>query len=174
MIKPIEAQSLYLRPFTIDDVEIIFSLSQEVGMRKWIPDQVYKDKVETKAVLSYLISQYQDVPKPDKAPLVLAVVLKKTNDVIGHVGLSPFENHTEVGYAIAENLCGRGYASIAVGAMCKWALSELDIRKIYGIVATENMASVRVLKKSGFLLEEEKEQPYHGKVCLCRRYYLTV
>lgn len=172
MLKKIETDNLILRPFTLDDVNIIFSLSQESGIQKWIPDQVYQDKKQTTDVLNFLISQYQDVPRPNKVPIVFAVVLKDKNEVIGHVGLSPYKNSAEIGYAIAEKHCGNGYASQAVTAYSRWALDELKIKIIYGIVASENVGSGRVLEKAGYAFEEEKEQMYLGKLRLCRRYYI--
>ncbi|HLE11852.1 MAG TPA: GNAT family N-acetyltransferase [Bacteriovoracaceae bacterium] len=172
MLHNIETNSLILRPFTLDDVDIIFSLSQEAGMRKWIPDQVYKNTEQTTDVLNYLISHYQDVPNPNIAPIVFAIISKERNEVIGHIGLSPIENSVEIGYAIAEKQCGKGYASQAVTAFSKWAIKELKIKKIMGIVASENVGSGRVLEKSGYFFERENEQMYLGEMRLCRRYFI--
>ena len=43
----IETENLTIRPFIIDDVAKVFKLSQEEGMKQWVPDQVYKDEAET-------------------------------------------------------------------------------------------------------------------------------
>ncbi|OFZ49611.1 MAG: hypothetical protein A2381_04065 [Bdellovibrionales bacterium RIFOXYB1_FULL_37_110] len=173
MLLNLETPQLLLRPFTLNDTSIIFSLSQETGMKQWIPDQVYQDLQQTTDILKYLISQYHKRPNPAVAPIVFAIVLKKSNLVIGHVGLSPYKDSIEIGYAIGEKHCGKGYASQAVLAYSNWALDELEISKIWGIVVSQNQASRRVLEKVGFIFLNEKKQMYHGKFQPCCTYYLT-
>ncbi len=57
---------------------------------------------------------------------------------------------TEIGYGIAENFCGCGYATEAVTAVTLWALSQKGINRVTAEVDKENVASVKVLEKSGF------------------------
>ena len=172
MILKIKTKDLIVRPFTLSDVKRACLLSREEGQAEWMPDQVYKDEKEGTLALEFLISKYKNNPKPDKEPFVLAVDLNKTGELIGHVGLSPYQNAVEIGYAVAESQFGKGFATQAVTAVSKWALSNLDIKFIYGIVACENKGSSRVLEKSGYQLEEESNRKYHGKMRLCRKYLL--
>ncbi|MBT4762897.1 MAG: GNAT family N-acetyltransferase [Bdellovibrionaceae bacterium] len=169
----IETNNLIVRPFIMSDLTKVFQLSQELSLAKWMPDQVYKDEEETAGVLDFLITQYQGSLKPDEKPLVLAIVLKNTNELIGHVGLSPYKNNIEVGYAISDEYCGKGYATEAVTSLVNWALSNLETHKILGVVASENIGSRRVLEKSGFLFNNESKQIYHGQMRLCRKYSLS-
>lgn len=171
MLQGIETERLVIRPFSLDDVKTIFILSQEEGMRTWIPDQVYKDEMQTTDVLNFLMTQYEK-ENPKEAPVVFAIALKDSKEVIGHVGLSAFEENVEIGYAIGEKHGGKGYATEAVKAYTEWALKTLPVKKIYGIVANENHGSGRVLEKAGYILEEEKEQMYLGKPRMCRRFYM--
>lgn len=172
MFHQLMTQNLILRPFTINDVRRIYQLSQEDGLKQWIPDQVYKDENEAKDVIEYLMSQYQS-PDPHKSPLVVAVVQKSTDEVIGHVGLSPKDDLVEIGYAIEEGYFGRGYATEAVKVMSDWAKKTLGLKTILGIVASENGASGKVLEKAGFKLFDEKEMFYLGKKRRCREYRLS-
>lgn len=158
----INTSSLLLRPFSISDANIMFSLSQELGMKKWIPDQVYKDENEARNVLEYLIAQYKNTITPSDKPFVLGIVLKETNLLIGHVGLSPAKGGIEIGYAIADNQKRKGYATEAVSSMSDWAIKNLNISKIFGYVASDNTISCRVLEKSNYLLIEERFMSYHN------------
>lgn len=54
----------------------------------------------------------------------------------------------EIGYAVAEPLWNRGYASEAVAAMCDWLLGRSDIRCV--VASPASPASRRVLVKAGF------------------------
>ena len=166
----LKTKNLEIRPFELIDTKRIFELSQEESLRTWIPDQVYENEQEAKEVLNFLISQYTPPHNTNEKPLVLAVALKNSNEVIGHVGLSPFKKGTEIGYAIGEKYTGNGYATEAVQAVCDWALSELNLNKVWGIVASENIGSYKVLEKAKFEKIEELEMNYLGRVRMCKQY----
>ncbi len=166
----IETANLILRQFCMEDVSVVYSLSQEEDMRRWIPDQVYEDEKEAADVLQYLMAQYMDLPTPNKTPYVLGVVLKETDELIGHVGLSPIDKDVEIGYAIAENQQGKGYATEAVVAITKWAINVLGLSEVLGIVDSKNQASCKVLEKSGFDFVEKNSREAFGRNCLCRVY----
>ena len=57
---------------------------------------------------------------------------------------------TEIGYGIAENFQNCGYAVEAVRAAVDWALKQDIINCVTAEVDKENIASIRVLEKSGF------------------------
>ena len=57
---------------------------------------------------------------------------------------------TEIGYGIAENYQGCGYATEAVKAAVTWALGQNVINCVTAEVDKDNVASLRVLEKTGF------------------------
>jgi len=166
----IETKNLILRPFTLDDTGKVYLMSLEDGMKKWIPDQVYADENESREVLEFLISCYNK-PDPKTKPFVLGIELKGTGELIGHAGLSSLNNgEVEIGYAIEEKHQGKGYATEAIKAMCKYALEKFDLDRIIGIVASENKGSVKALEKAEFSFIEEKERNAFGRLALCKTY----
>ncbi len=50
---PIETPSLTLRPFVSEDARKVFQMSQEEGLRVWLPSQVYQDEVHAASVLAF-------------------------------------------------------------------------------------------------------------------------
>ncbi|MDP6852714.1 MAG: GNAT family N-acetyltransferase [Candidatus Marinimicrobia bacterium] len=158
----IETDALLLRFFNSNDIKNIFKLSQEEDLKKWIPDQVYKDEKEAKNVLKYLISAYNQPISPADKPFVLGIEYKKTNEIIGHVGLSPIDNGIEIGYAIGDKYKRQGFATEAVSAISSWAIKSINISEIFGIVASENIASSRVLEKSNYIFIKEKKMMHHN------------
>jgi [ribosomal protein S5]-alanine N-acetyltransferase len=144
----ISTARLLLRPFTLADVPKLFLLSQEDALRRWIPDQVYRDEHEAEEVLRALIAHTDRGPDPASRPYVLAI--EHDGELIGHVGLSPARSSVELGYAIEQRLHGRGLATEAVTTASSWALSELRLPEVLGIVDATNASSCRVLEKSGF------------------------
>ena len=57
----------------------------------------------------------------------------------------------EIGYGIVENHRGYGYATEAVSAAASWALEQKSINRVTAEVDKDNIASIRVLEKSGFV-----------------------
>ncbi len=72
---------------------------------------------------------------------------------------------TEIGYGIAEVYCGCGYATEAVSAVSAWALRKDAVKAVTAEVDRDNIASVRVLEKSGFILtgRSGKEGPIYSR-----------
>jgi RimJ/RimL family protein N-acetyltransferase len=138
---------LQLRPFTLADVPALYAMSKEPLLGRFIPDQVYRDLAHAEQVARALIEMaaHRD---PRTQPFVLGV--EHAGALVGHVGLSKARGSVEIGYAIAEALHGRGLATEAVSAMSSWALAELGLPEVLGIVAAANAPSCRVLEKAGF------------------------
>ncbi|MDO5446140.1 MAG: GNAT family N-acetyltransferase, partial [Eubacteriales bacterium] len=55
------------------------------------------------------------------------------------------------GYGIEENYQGCGYATEAVSALVDWALKQPGVMSVMAETEASNIASQRVLKKSGFI-----------------------
>jgi ribosomal-protein-alanine N-acetyltransferase len=158
----IETPSLLLRRFVPADTKKVFRMSQEESMKAWIPSQVYRDEAHAGSVVMFLISQYASGGDPRTVPIVLGVQLKATAELVGHIGLSPFNEAVEVGYAIEGVHQRKGFATEAVRAACAWATSEFPINTILGISAAQNVASQGVLLRAGFRREKEQIMPFQG------------
>ncbi len=65
-------------------------------------------------------------------------------------GLQP-DGSVEIGYGIAEESRGCGYATEAVDAAADWALKQPGVCRVYAETEPENRASQRVLEKCGFV-----------------------
>jgi ribosomal-protein-alanine N-acetyltransferase len=167
---PDATADLRLRPFVLEDAPRLLVMSHERGLREWLPDQVYADLAEAERVARYLIEQGERPDVPRGAPLVLGVVRRDSDELIGHVGLSAAYGGVEIGYAIAEAHQGRGFATQAVRAMTEWGLARFGLDAIDGIVAAENVASCHVLEKAGFVRVGEASRPMHGITRLVRTY----
>lgn len=166
----ITAPSVTLRCFVEDDAGKAFRMSREEGLRTWLPDQVCDSEAGALEVLRYLIEKCRDPGEPSLAPYVLGVRLHGSPELIGHVGLSPLGEQVEIGYAIEDRHQGKGYASEAVRAMAEWALVRFELPRVLGVVASDNMASCRVLERAGFKLVDESLRTLHGRSGLVRRY----
>lgn len=145
----VATERLLLRPFSPDDAPKLLVMSGEAGLRRWIPDQVYRDLQHAEQVVRALIGFTDQRPDPRVRPYVLGVEHEAV--LVGHVGLSPARGSVEIGYAVEQRLHGQGIATEAVTAISRWALAELSLPEVLGIVDADNAASCRVLEKAGFV-----------------------
>lgn len=80
------------------------------------------------------------------------MILETTKQAVGSVGFigPPDEDQeVEVGYGTYEQHQNKGYMSEALEAMLKWALKQPGVQRVVAETTSENIASQRVLKKSG-------------------------
>ena len=61
----------------------------------------------------------------------------------------------EIGYGIESDYQNCGYATEAVSALCNWALTQAKVTCIKAEVEKNNIASMKVLGKVGFLKTDE-------------------
>ena len=87
----------------------------------------------------------------------LNFAIANRDELIGGIGLmfqpDVYRFSAEIGYWIAEPFWGKGIASIALVALNKYAFEHFDLNRIFAGVFQGNRASMRVLEKSGFVLE---------------------
>ena len=72
---------------------------------------------------------------------------------IGVKGTDWLRRSTEIGYAMAPEARGRGYASEATRAAACWLLVDQGLNRVELFAATGNLASQRVAEKAGFVRE---------------------
>jgi [ribosomal protein S5]-alanine N-acetyltransferase len=76
---------------------------------------------------------------------------------IGGIGIEFFDDvhrlTAEIGYWLGEPFWGRGFATLALAAVTRYAFATFDLRRIQATVYKWNPASARVLEKAGYQLE---------------------
>ena len=86
----------------------------------------------------------------------LMMLDRAAGQIIGSIGLFHADwevRSAEFGYGVRGDERGKGYASEALGAVARWALTEGGIQRAWLTANTDNTASVRVAEKAGFRRE---------------------
>jgi RimJ/RimL family protein N-acetyltransferase len=76
---------------------------------------------------------------------------RDTGEIVGRAGLfhPPEWPDLEVGWTVAREHWGKGYATEAARASCEWAHGELGARHIISLIHASNARSIRVAEKLG-------------------------
>ena len=105
----------------------------------------------------------------------LSVEERESGRLVGDVGLAPADGERgviRVGYTMAPEFQGRGYATEAVGALIAYAFDTLGAEVVRAHASAENLPSIRVAEKVGLHLAERFEHRYGDEVWFGVRYEL--
>jgi [ribosomal protein S5]-alanine N-acetyltransferase len=86
----------------------------------------------------------------------LAITLRGEGQLIGNCGIrmeSGDSRQANIGYEIAPGYWGEGYASEAARVVVAFGFGELRLHRIWARCVAENVASYRVLEKTGMRRE---------------------
>ena len=160
----IKTDRLYITEFTLAMVEAVHLNSLDEDNRKFNPNEVFETMEDAQDTVEFLMNVYEN----GDGPLVYPVLL--TDDTnIGYVQAVPMDDGKwEVGYHIAKQYVGNGYATEAVKVFLPEIMKKLNINEILGICVVENVASIKVLEKTGFVKEFEGMGIYQDeerKIC---------
>lgn len=97
----------------------------------------------------------------EKESICLAVCHKKSEQMLGLLLLTQLENSVKiddirVGYLIAEEFWGQGFASELISGFCSFIEESGLATTITGGVDPSNIGSVKVLTKNGFVKDPEE------------------
>jgi len=80
------------------------------------------------------------------------VLVDDDGSVVGRFNLYDLtDGSAEVGYRVAESVAGSGVATSAVLELCRIAADDHDLTELTAEVSDSNVASRRVLEKTGFV-----------------------
>ena len=82
--------------------------------------------------------------------LIILLERKVSIGGIGFAGMPDAEGKTMVGYGLDVRYHGKGFATEALLALCKWGFSHPNLLSIIADTPAQHMASQKVLIKSGF------------------------
>ena len=163
----IETERLIVTEFDLSMAESVHKNSLDEDTRRFVPDEVFETVEIARETIEFLMSVYES----EDGPLVYPVLLKDGTN-IGYVQLVPIKDGFEVGYHIGKEYTKNGYATEAVKAFLNDVMQRKVLDKVYGICVSENVASKKVMEKSGFKKEFEGIGKYQGEDRQIARYIL--
>lgn len=163
----IKSERLHITDMTLEMCGVIHKNSLDEDNRRFLPDEVYETMEKAEEAVKWVIKSYLSPTGPFVYPII-----KRDDTNIGYVQVCNIEEGWEIGYHIAIEHTGKGFATEAVNAFLPVIMSILEIDVIYGLVLEENYASHKVLEKSGFKLMYQGVGKYQEKERELRKYIL--
>lgn len=157
----LETDRLILRPLSLDDAEHIFKTwTSDEDVAKYMIWDVHESVNDT---IDWLKQEVNDIDSDDV--YTWGLVLKDTNTLFGTIALNKKADGTSgFGYNIAKAYWKKGFTTEAGRKVLDFANKTLNIKKIFCRHADENIASMKTMKKLGFIyFKDSTYESFSGK-----------
>lgn len=154
-----------LRQIVKADAQDYYNFITHEGVTKYLSDQdIPKDLAGAEEEVAYWSGLF-----PQRRSIYWAVVTKDTDKLIGTCGFNNWSRvnaRAEISYDISHDYWNQGIATEAVTAISNFALDVMLVNRVQATVVFDNVASMRVLEKSGYVREGKLANYYvlRGKV----------
>jgi len=148
----LETDRLLLREFVEDDAESFFKLNNYPEVVRFVPDKPLLNVEQARQTLiDHPIADYRRYGFGRGA-----CILKSTGEQIGFAGLKYLDElgEVDVAYRLLPAHWGQGPATEVALASVRCGFAALGLKRIIGLVMPENIASARVLEKTGLCYVE--------------------
>jgi RimJ/RimL family protein N-acetyltransferase len=150
----LETDRLLLRQFTQADLDNLVELDSDPEVMRWINGGRPTPRDQLQEDLTWYIGYYSRFPGYG----FWAAVEKSSGDFLGwfHFRPNPHEDASldepELGYRLRKSAWGKGYGTEGSRALIRKGFTELGVRRVVASTDTVNIASRRVMEKSGMVV----------------------
>lgn len=145
-----QTERLILRKFAYSDAENILAYASNPLVTEKMTWSGLEDLADSQMYIQDSLTNSQL-----KEPLIWAIALKESNQVIGALSLAieTGKKHGEIGYLLNPDYWHLGYATEAVNQLLDFSFKELKLLRLYGLCLTDNPSSTKVMLNCGMLYE---------------------
>jgi RimJ/RimL family protein N-acetyltransferase len=146
----IRTERLVLRPYRVDDADAVFAACQDPEIQRWltaVPVPYTREDART------FIDQVAIAGRSTGQSLTVAI--EADGQLVGSSGVHGLQVHPlgpEIGYWIAPQARGNGYAAETAHALAEWALG-LGAPRVHLVADVRNAGSQAVARRAGFSQE---------------------
>ena len=149
---------LTLRFMQKSDLEAIHNLQSIPEVDQYNTMGIPKDLAETEKIMAPLFAALE---QSEINKYTFVVELSSTKQFVGLIALNlgnPKYKSAEVWYKLLTTFWGKGYATESLTQLLDFGFNDLKLHRIEAGCAVNNLASVKVLEKTGFSYEGRKCQ----------------
>ena len=149
----VQAASVVLRRVAPEDAELIFAWREETGARRYQPLRRYSLEE-----LRRLLRDRAAAPVGPSVDGKLQWIVVADGEPTGWINLDILSREhatAAVGYTISSRMQGRGIGTAALTALLPTAFGRhrLNLERLEGVAAVDNVGSRRVMERAGFRQE---------------------
>jgi RimJ/RimL family protein N-acetyltransferase len=157
----IETERLILRRWQPEDLEPFAAMNADPRVMEFYPKTLKKS--ETEAMIATIEQRIEQLGFG-----LWATELKRTGQLIGFIGLSvpgylfPFSPCTEIGWRLAFDQWGHGYAQEGARAALTFGFERIALKEIVSFTTVANIRSRNVMEKIGMVHDRNADFDHPG------------
>jgi ribosomal-protein-alanine N-acetyltransferase len=144
----LDTPRLHLRALRAEDATAIYAYARDSAVTRFVSWRQHRSLNDATAFLKYAAGAVSS-----GSEMHWALARRDDNAVIGTAGVRLQGHRVELGYVIAQPHWGRGYATEAATRIVGWSLDKPGIIRVWAYCHVANVASARVLEKTGMARE---------------------
>jgi ribosomal-protein-alanine N-acetyltransferase len=144
-------ERLTLRAVRDDDADELFALMSDAHVLRYWDSSPWTDPDQART----FVARSRRMAEHDSGAR-LVVERAEDSAFLGWITFTSWDpdvRSAKLGYVLARDAWGHGYATEAARAVLTWAYGALPLNRVQSEADTRNPASARVLEKLGFVLE---------------------
>jgi RimJ/RimL family protein N-acetyltransferase len=139
-----------LREFRLDDADDVLAIVGDDRVTTWLSFDS-RTREQALATVRGAVERAQLEPREE---YYLAITRREDDQLIGFIRLGlAGEKAAKLGYAIAADHWGNGYATDATRQMLRFGFGTLGLHRISAAIGPSNVSSIAVVKRLGFAYE---------------------
>jgi len=149
----LETPRLILRPFQDSDLETFAAYRSDPEVARY---QGWEAPYSVEKAAEFIAEMKQKQPATRSEWYQLAIELKHGTRLMGDCAfhlLAHDPRQAEIGFTLARQHQGHGYATEAVTRLLDYLFGELNLHRVIAICDVENLASTRLLERLGMRRE---------------------
>ncbi|MEZ5008409.1 MAG: GNAT family protein [Chitinophagales bacterium] len=144
-------ERLSLRKINKGDINEIYTLRSDENILKYIAQAKAKSIEDAEKFITMINNGIED-----NKWLFWGITLEESADIIGTICIWNIQKENfraEIGYSMLTQFQGKGYMTEAIKKIIDFSFSNLKMHSLEAHVHPNNLASIQVLKKNGFIKE---------------------
>lgn len=151
----LQSDRLQFRNYTDEDFYFLWSLLADPEMIRYIGKGQTRNRTEALEFLYWIYRSYKENPQSG----LMLLIRKEDGKRLGHAGLvaqtTAGVDELEIGYWVAKEFWGQGYAKEAAEALRDYGLRQLGKKRLISLIQQDNRASQKVAQHIGMAVEKE-------------------
>jgi len=153
---PLLTPRLILRPLRPDDASAVFHYAHNPEVTRYTTWDAHATVEDSRRYIEATIAAYQ---RGENAELAIEHKMdKKVIGVCGLTAVSAEHCRGEAVFAMAKEYWGSGLMTEALKAVLTFGFGPLQLNRVFAKVDPDNMNTVRVLKRAGWMFEGSLRQ----------------
>ncbi len=130
---------------------MLFRIWSDPEVTKFMNISSFTDENQAVEMIQFLNQLYKD-----NQAIRYSIIELSTNHIIGTCGFNSIDqenNKAEIGYELAKEFWGKGYAKEAISKLLQLAFQSINLNRIEAKIDPDNLNSISLIEKLQFTFE---------------------